>query len=176
MIKMLFLFLVSLSFITSCGDSSKSNQNTLEKEQRETEEKIKTLLTGFSFKPSEINATLPDTTITLSKGLSGFADSIRIVARKQGILLDGNKVLTTFEAFEKGQEQTQHSTYAVLIEGNTKKILHTLSLGSGLSVIDIFKKNDTSFGVDALMRESGKPVNKVKTFLLTIKDNRILSQ
>ena len=130
----------------------------------------------MSFKPSEINATLPDTAITLSKGLSGFTGSFRIVARKQGILLDDNKVLTTFEAFEKAEAQIQHSTYAVLIDGNTKKLLHALSLGSDLSVIDVFKKSDTSFGVDALVRESGKPVNKTKTFSLTIKDNRIVSQ
>ena len=174
MIKFLLLFLIS--FIISCGDTSKSNQNTLEKEQIETEKKIKTLLTGLSFKPSEINATLPDTAVILSNGLSGSIGSFRIVARKQGVLLNGNKILTTFEAFEKIEAQIQHSTYAVLIDGNTKKLIHALSLGVDLSVIDIFKKTETSFGVDALIRESGKPVNKIKNILLTIKDNRILSQ
>lgn len=176
MIKFLLSFLISLSFITSCGDSSKSNQNISEKEQIEIERQIQTSLNGLSFKPSELNPSLPEAVMTLSKELSGSIGFLRIVARKQGVLPDNNKILTTFEAFEKMEEQHQHSTYAVLIEENTKKILHALSLGSGLSVIDVYKKSDSLFGIDALVRESGKPVNKTKTFLLTIKDNRIVSQ
>lgn len=174
-LKLLVLLFFIISLTPACGKKSDSGKITVDEEK--TEAKIKNLLFDCQIKISEINNTLQYETdiVKLNDSLSAFSGSIKVVVRNRGVLLDNNKVITSFNIHEIKDEQIIYNTYIGLFDGDAKKLLSFVLIGPYLSVISVLKnKSDNSLiDVDALVREQGKPAKKIQKFQIKVENNTI---
>ena len=186
-ISILFL----LNSIIACGDTQTVHRSLTEKEKKA---KIKEILKQSQITISEIDETLSynENTVTLNKYFNASSGATYIRVRKRGVLLDGNKLITSFSISGGGRGNggktttsptpgsyfvPNSDTYAGLFDGNKKKLISTHLLGSYLSVVSIVEnRSDSSvIEISALVREAGAPASKIQTFQVTIENNTIKS-
>ena len=181
---LVIVFLFNIGFMLSCG--SKNNSGAPSKEEIANEKKrkgqIKSLLIDCQITLSELSgmAKLSDyneSTIKLNKQLAGFSGSVHVVARVRGVLLENSRVLTSLKVYY-GSDQRTYDTYAALFDGTTKKLISSVFLGARLDAISVFKKSSGGglIGIDALVREEGKPASEIKEFTIEVEDKTIALQ
>ena len=172
-----FLFL-SISFMPACR--KKSDSDTITADEKETEAKIENLLIGCQITISELDSSLQHESdiVKLDNTLVAFSESVLIAARKRGVLLDNNKIVTTLNIYIKKEGQVAHDTYVALFDGNAKNLLSSILMSSYLSVLSVLKnKSDNSLiDIDALVREQGKPADKIQKFQVRVENDTITLQ
>lgn len=163
-------------FLPACGEQSSGNTKQNALSEKESTAKINQLLVNSQIDLSYIDSELPyeQATVKLDKYLYAFSGSVEVIARKRGVLLNNNKVITSIRVFIKNPNSKTNRTYAVLFDGKT--ILHSVLLGSNLSVVSIIQdeSDDSIIEFSALVRKEGQPAKRVQTFKVQIKNDQLI--
>ena len=172
LILTVFLMLI---FLPACEEQSSSNTQKNVLSERERMSKINQLLVNSQIDLSDMDSTLPyeQVTVNLDKYLYASSGSVEIIARKRGILLNNNKVITSIRVFIKTPDSKTNKTYSVLFD--KKMLIKSVLLGFNLSVVSILKdeSDDTIIEFSALVREKGQPAKRVEAFKVQMENNQL---
>ena len=176
MVNIFFLkYFLILIFLPACENQSSNNTQKNALSEQERMAKINQLLVNSKIDISDMDNKLPyeQAIVKLDKYLYASSGSVEITARKRGVLLNNNKVITSIRVFIKNPDSKTNRTYSVLFDGKT--LIHSVLLGLNLSVVSILKdESDTAIiEFSALVREKGQPAKRVQTFKVQMENDQL---
>ena len=170
-----FLYAVLCIFsLTACENDGKKGAGTKSATGKPQLVTVRKWLSSSQITLSEIDSTKTFTknTVVLSDKLIAKSGAVTIIARKRGVLLDSNRVVSSIRIRGEGYDKT----WLALFDGSKKRLISAVFLGTRTDVF--FIKPDASdsavIEVSATVRTGDNtPASKIQNFKAKVEGNKI---